>query len=226
MTEPTIQGAYGFGWRAFKARWPFWIGLMAIMFAVNIGVQLIAGLFESVFANVPTMLAASGLVMAIASLVIQTQLTIGTIVILLGTVDDQTVGYGHLLAETRLLGRFFVANLLFSLAVAVGFLLLVIPALYVIARFGLFGLALVDGKLGILESFRRSSDLTEGHRWTLLGIVVIGFVLLILGAIPFGLGVLVAAPVVGLAGAYFYRELSPMTASVAPAPGAFGLAGR
>lgn len=76
-----------------------------------------------------------------------------------------------------LLGRVLLVVLLYSLAVAGGILLLIIPGLVFFIRF-LFGpaAAVIEGKRG-REALRRSWSLTRGHGWRLAGIVIVAAIL-------------------------------------------------
>lgn len=63
--------------------------------------------------------------------------------------------------------------------------------------------------MGPLEAFKKSGQITKGSRLKLfyLGIIFIGIT--ILGMLALGFGLIVAWPIVSLAGAYVYRKLSP-----------------
>lgn len=65
------------------------------------------------------------------------------------------------------------ANILVSIAVSIGFVLLVIPGLYLAVSFMFvfFGIAVED--LGVLDAMRRSWALASGNRWRLLALVLI-----------------------------------------------------
>lgn len=94
--------------------------------------------------------------------------------------------------------RVLPANLamivILSLAVMVGFLLLVIPGVMLLLRWSVAIPALVVERTGVLGSLGRSRDLTQGHRWAILGfllvLALIDFV--VFGLIGFGGGLLAA----------------------------------
>jgi uncharacterized membrane protein len=83
-------------------------------------------------------------------------------------------------------------------------------------RFFMATYATIDGA-GFTESFKRSTELTEGHKWNLLGFVLVLFIINILGAIPLGLGLVVTTPITMVAWGHVYEKLKAARHS-APAP--------
>ncbi len=102
----------------------------------------------------------------------------------------------------KYLGRFFLVNLLFTLIILGGFLLLIIPA-FIFGTFYSFVMpAFISGK-GVIESFKYSRNLVRGRFWKVfwlqLKIGVLFFVIgIILAFIPYSLGSLVTALFSGL----------------------------
>lgn len=85
-------------------------------------------------------------------------------------------------------------SILLALAVMLGFLVLVVPGIMLFLRWSVAVPALVVEKAGILGSLGRSRDLTDGHRWSILGFLL---VVTIVNLVVFG----GASLVIGLLGA-------------------------
>ena len=69
--------------------------------------------------------------------------------------------------------------LLSSLGIAVGFVLLVVPGLYLATRWlAVLPVAVIE-RPGVLASFRRSAQLVRGRGWDVFAFVLLGFLLLI-----------------------------------------------
>ena len=66
-----------------------------------------------------------------------------------------------------------LAGLLAGLGIACGFLLLVIPGLFLITIWSVIAPVIVVEKTRVLEAFGRSRELVRGHGWTVFGIVII-----------------------------------------------------
>lgn len=88
-------------------------------------------------------------------------------------------------------------SILFGLAVALGFLLLIVPGVMLIVAWIVAVPALVADRTGIMGAFGRSRDLTRGNRWRVFGLLIIAWIAtvvfsLVLGAVT-GVSVLAAA---------------------------------
>jgi hypothetical protein len=66
-----------------------------------------------------------------------------------------------------------LAGLLAGLGIACGFLLLVVPGLFLITIWSVIAPVIVVEKTRVLEAFGRSRELVRGHGWTVFGIVII-----------------------------------------------------
>jgi hypothetical protein len=67
----------------------------------------------------------------------------------------------------------FVAGLLAGIAIAIGFVLLIVPGLYLLTIWAVIAPVIVIERTGALDAFGRSRALVRGHGWTVFGIVVI-----------------------------------------------------
>ncbi|HJX76447.1 MAG TPA: hypothetical protein VJ247_08815 [Gaiella sp.] len=66
-----------------------------------------------------------------------------------------------------------VAGLLAGLGIAIGFVLLVIPGLFLLTIWAVIGPVIVVEGTGALDSFGRSRALVRGYGWTVLAIVLV-----------------------------------------------------
>lgn len=108
-------------------------------------------------------------------------------------------------------GAYLLASLLVVIGVVVGFALLVVPGLIVATVFYPYGYVLADdrsgtGPIGAIGALRTAADLTRGRRWSVLGLMLLLFLLNLVG-VSCGFGLLVTLPVTSLASAFTYRTL-------------------
>lgn len=66
--------------------------------------------------------------------------------------------------------------IIFSLAVGLGMVLLIVPGLILAVLWSVAAPALVVEKRSIFNSLQRSRDLTRGYRWQIFGLIVIYFI--------------------------------------------------
>jgi hypothetical protein len=80
-----------------------------------------------------------------------------------------------------------VAGLLASIGIGIGLIVLIVPGLYLLTRWAVIVPVIVVEGRRAGEAFSRSSQLTAGHRWTVLGVSVVTLlVYFILGGLASG----------------------------------------
>jgi uncharacterized membrane protein len=84
-----------------------------------------------------------------------------------------------------------LANLIVTVAVVIGFILLVIPGIYLAVKLSCVPFIVIDEGRDAMDAIQESWRRTDGYFWTLLGagllgivIVVVGLILLVIGSIP------------------------------------------
>jgi uncharacterized membrane protein len=136
-------------------------------------------------------------------------ISLGAKKITLDLVDGKSAQLGDLFSQSKLFWKFLLATVVYAVAIVVGFLLLIIPGVYLSLKYGFFGYVLVDHpELSAMESLSESARLTEGIKWQLFvfSLALIG--INILGAIVFGIGLLYTLPVSIMAYTALYRSLT------------------
>lgn len=134
-------------------------------------------------------------------------LSLGLARFTLNLVSGREASVADLFNEGRLLFRGVIATVIFSIAMGVGLLLLIVPGFYIAARYGLFITAMVDRNCGIVESFEYSSRITTNNRLNMVLIIFISLAAAVLGCLAFCIGILFAYPVILLAWTVAYRWL-------------------
>lgn len=94
------------------------------------------------------------------------------------------------------IGTLAIAGILAGLAVAVGFVLLIAPGLYLLTIWSVLIPAIVLERRGVMEAFGRSRELVSGYGWSAFGVVVLCFLILI------GVSIVVSLVTVWLGGAF------------------------
>ncbi|HYJ82974.1 MAG TPA: hypothetical protein VEW26_09065 [Allosphingosinicella sp.] len=94
-------------------------------------------------------------------------------ILLLLFARDISVG-GAIGAALALLPSYFAASLLGSLAIGIGFVLLIVPGLYLLGRLGpLNAVVAAEARRNPVAAIRRCLELTRGHGWAVLGLILI-----------------------------------------------------
>jgi hypothetical protein len=116
------------------------------------------------------MIVVGGIILLLTNTLSQSAINYGTFQDLRGQRASFSDCLGRGLA---MLPRVIVAAILASIGMAIGFMLLFIPGVILLLMWWVFVPAIVVEGVGITESFSRSRALTSGHRWGILGLLVI-----------------------------------------------------
>jgi len=123
----------------------------------------------------------------------------------LNVVSGKAVAVGMLFGEGGKLLRVIGATLLFGMVVCVGFLLLIVPGVYLALRYGQYMVAIVDRDLGVIDAFAYSSALTTHNRLNLFLLILLAMLITLAGMLACGIGLIFAGPVVWLTHMVAYR---------------------
>ena len=119
-------------------------------------------------------------------------------------------------------GRYFVPMLVFSilygLAVFTGFLLLIVPGLLVVSLM-IPAYAMIGDGVGFSEAISRSIDGMKRDMWNGVAFMFVMGLILLVSAIPCGLGLFVTYPMFWLVSALAYRDMVGMPSLGQAAPG-------
>jgi uncharacterized membrane protein len=103
---------------------------------------------------------------------------------------------------------FLGAYILTALAIALGFLALIIPGIILAMGLAFVSYLVVDRGLGPIEAMKESWRITKGHKWQLLLLFLALLGINLLGILALIIGVFVTVPITMLAFAHAYRTLN------------------
>jgi hypothetical protein len=89
---------------------------------------------------------------------------------------DYTVG-SLLTSVTPVLGPLIGAGLLAGIATGIGFILLIVPGLFLLTIWAVIAPVIVIERPGVLPAFGRSRALVSGHGWQVFGVIVVLFLI-------------------------------------------------
>jgi len=197
--EPTVGGAYSHAWTILKA--DFWSLLL---------IGFLAWLLGGVVANVLGRLgAAGGGLSALYQILVGTPISFGAAYAWLRAVRGGQPRVDDLFAPfQRNWVSAVLAGLLFELVIIVGFLLLIIPGIFLAVRLSFVPFLVVDEGLGPVQALTESFARTGGYGWTIFGAALLGFVVVIVGLILLLIGSIPATMLVYLAFASLFAAIT------------------
>lgn len=201
-------------WETFKGNPGLFIGIALISFIIS----LVASSIDNAISG-PGFAGGFRVQVSVFSFLASAFIGMGAINIALKSIKGDKAELSGFFTVYPLYLIFLVSNFLFNLAVSIGIIFLIVPGIYLFVRLQFFGYYIVDknarGTDAIIASLQRSWELTKGiaGKVFLLDLALLG--LFILGAIPFGLGLLIVFPLIFIANAYVYRRFEAAVSSEA-----------
>ena len=237
-----IGDVLGFGWNVMTANFWFFVGVALVAGLV----KMAPSWFNQVIGHLPApaiVIALIGLIAAVAGWVISIIVNVGFIKIALRFCDARKPSLGTLFDFQGCFWRYVGATILHALIVMAGLLLIIIPAILVVAsvpenpallvisspvivigcvvtiyltiKFSLCQYFVIDKHLSPLQSIKASGRTTKGAMWKLFGFGILCSLIILLGLLCLIVGVFAAYPIVMVANALVYRHLAAQTPELA-----------
>jgi len=198
MAEPkfTPGAALAAGWEKTKSNFPLMLGVAIIAMFFSVG--------PSWFFARSWQFGSS-----LLSLLLGVFVAIGLIKISLKIHDGKTTGLDEFFSlNFKQYLDYLWLTIVYSVMVFVGLVLLIVPGVILILKYQFCVYLLIDKKLKPFAALRQSGEMTKGHLGSLFVFWLAILLLTVIGALLFGLGLLITVPVVMLAQVYVYRRLS------------------
>ncbi|CAB4732825.1 unannotated protein [freshwater metagenome] len=193
-----VGDSISYGWNAFLKN----IGPMILITLVILAVQVLLNVVVGADAGV------ARIILQLVAFIVGLILGMGLIRASLA-ITDGVKPEVSMLAHTAGLGSYLVAAIIFGIAVFVGLILFIIPGIIVSLIFMFYGYAIVQNpSTSPIDALKRSAEITKGHRWQLLGLVVLLIIINVIGAILCGIGLLFTYGITAIAVAHAYKSLS------------------
>lgn len=130
----------------------------------------------------------------------------------LRTARGEKTTIGQFFGGGRYFGSFLLGNILLTLAVAIGYVLCIVPGVIVALGLSQFGFCIVDRGMGAVDALKESWRLTTGQKGRIFVYGLLGALVFIAGAIACLLpAYLVSMPVVLIGAGYAYLNMKGET---------------
>ncbi|MEM9214954.1 MAG: DUF975 family protein [Cyanobacteria bacterium P01_F01_bin.150] len=210
MNELNLSKVVSESWRLFSEN-------LVVILSVFIVYIIVSILTSFLTAAVPEDAVGLVVIVNVIDFMISSFLTAGLYRFGLNIIQGRDAAVGDLFSQSasttlKLIGL----SILVGLLVLVGFILLIVPGIILALKYSMVFQVLIDERVGPLEAMDKSSQLTSGHKLQLFLLGFINLGIIILGALCFGIGLLVALPVTWLTTFVAYKMLNPAITDMQP----------
>lgn len=193
----SIKEAYKWAWQRFKEHFQFLAITVIVLVLVSILLDSLAGGKHDQNIFVVLIQVIFGVISAV-----------GAIRISLNIHNNVKPQVQDFYITIGIFWRYLVVQIASSLLIVLGLVLLIVPGLYILSRLQLALFVLVDDKPEKpLDALKKSWNMTKGVTGKMFLLVLSLVAINIIGAIPFGLGLLVTIPISFLSLAFVYKKL-------------------
>ena len=176
----------------------------------NLGLMVISLVIIAAIGVMPVVASDSWVVMVV-TWVFDIVVGLGIVRMTLRFVDGGKGELVDLFSAIPLIPKYLIASIVVCIGVSIGFVLLILPGIYLSVRWYMYPWVLVDKEVGPFEALRQSWEMTRGSFWNLF---LLGFLLCLinlLGTMALLIGLLVTIPLSVVAIGYAYRHLERAT---------------
>ncbi|HEX9752495.1 MAG TPA: hypothetical protein VGA46_03465 [Methyloceanibacter sp.] len=174
-------------------------------------ILLVSGLINGFTSGIDAALTGSAeepsIIGTVINLALGTLLSMGATAFYLAAHDNPDTADLSLLWHPRPFWKYLGASILLALAVAIGFVLLIVPGIILGLMFMFTTFVVIERELGPIDAMSENHRLTRGHKWPLFGFVLLLLLINLLGLLALVVGLLVSIPVSTLAFVHAYRVL-------------------
>ena len=110
--------------------------------------------------------------------------------------------------EIKKILKWVLGQALYGLIILLGFLLFIVPGIYFAVKYNFVRYIMIEKNIGIIEAFKESAKITNGHEWQLISFSLVSFLVTFVGLILLIVGVIPAYMLILIASAYVYKKLS------------------
>jgi uncharacterized membrane protein len=201
MEKFSKKEAVKFGWEIAKKKIKFFIPLLILVYGLPAFLNSLSDLVKKENFLISFLL-------NVASSIFSMIFGLGLIKISLKMYDNEEPKFSDLIFQYKLFFRYLFASLLCGLITFLGFILLIVPGIILSIRLGFFDYLIVDKNSKIVESLKKSWEITKGNSWNLFLLYLLLGLINILGVFALIVGLFWSIPTTMLAEAFVYRKLS------------------
>jgi uncharacterized membrane protein len=131
----------------------------------------------------------------------------GIINIAIRKLAGETVGWKMVFDGIPVAGKLIVAGILQTLLIMIGFLLLILPGIYLCIGYCMTIPLIVDRKMSPWQAMEASRKAVHGEWWKIFGLFLVMGLIAFFASLPLGLGLIWVWPMMVVCGALIYRTL-------------------
>lgn len=182
------------------------IAMIAVSMVVAFVLSFIFGLVGAAL-HAPMLSVAGTFIAQVLSNIVSMPIAAGIFVISLKHIQNRDTDFGEVFSHFDKAIPLFLTFLLLYILMVIGFLLFIIPGIYLMVSYVLALPLVIDRNLSPWEALETSRKALTKRWFSVFGLVLLLLLIMIVGMIPFGIGLIWTAPMMALSYAVLYRQV-------------------
>lgn len=203
LTPPSMEGSLSYGWEKTKQHF---LPLLVVVIVVSV----VSSPTNSAVRDVKDMNSEKALWSALKGLyilLIVPLFSYSADLMFVQAIRDQKLDYGNLFAGFKNFLDVVLANLLSGALVIFGFILLIIPGIWIGCRLAFVSYLVMDQSMGPVEAVQTSWRMTDGHAWKIFVLTIVSIFIFLIGLICLIVGIFPALIWIKAAFASMYESV-------------------
>ena len=200
-------------WKIVRDNLVFFIGFMLFVSLINIAPELMIRKYYNLLAEDKTL---SLIVQGILFII---QLIVGYLIVKIPllTIDGLEINKENILPSSRTFYSYTIGSAIYGIGIVLLIMMMgmsgsigivfIFPLIFLILKFQFVNFIIIDKKTNVISAFRISNEVTKDELMELFLFIILLFLINLLGAFVFLIGLLLTLPVSIIAIALIYREL-------------------
>lgn len=134
-------------------------------------------------------------------------ISFNTMKMILNMTDGHKEKVENLFNLDKIFWKYLLTTFIYGLIILLGLVALIVPGIYFMVKFSAAPYLIFDKKLNIIDSFKKSYEITNRNFWSLIGLSLISLLIVLAGLILLIVGVIPAIMIVYFASFYAYRKM-------------------
>lgn len=217
--EAAIAGDYEFGvMDTISAAWAKIKGIKRYIIGAGILIYIVAGFVLGMLMAIllpgmmgeepsPTTMLGVQFVLQPVMLAVVMPFVGGIVVMCLKQIQGRDVSFGDLFSAFNKTLPLFLAAILINILVSIGFLLLVLPGIYLGVCYLLVVPLIIDRDLGVWEAMEASRKAITKRWFSVFGLYLLLLLIVLVSMLPFGIGLLWSIPLMAMSFMTLYQKM-------------------
>lgn len=193
----SISSYIGRGWDLLQQKMGSFIGFTAIfVFLIPIALAIIAAILDPASIDPSTDRPSTGIapLLNAASFIISPALEAGFYLVALKVAKQRSTTFSDFFRGFHYFLPLLLARIVTSIFIVLGFLLLIIPGIYLAIAYGFMFPLIIERKMDFWQAMETSRRVITKRWFSFFGLGLLLFLINLVGLLPFGLGLLITIP--------------------------------